>query len=146
MMASQASMQHILFMTISISCTNACLHTSSVHYGTPTLNGWSKHQTHIPLTKKMYFLSCLLHYDMRVANVMRYVGHNYTRAYRNILNRVEAMKHLVNPDLLQHYMRAVTIGAPVQFNNSTTRKNALLHWQMGNHPSVIQNMTRSSRR
>ena len=32
----------------------------------------------------------------------------------------------------------MTIGAPAQFNNSTTRENTLLHWRMGNHPSIIQ--------
>jgi hypothetical protein len=107
---------------------------SSLH--TPNTN-WME-QTHIPLTKKMHFLSCLLHYDMRVADVMQYAGHNYTGAYRDIPNRIETIKHLVDPDLLQHYIRVMTIGAPAQFNNSTTRENTLLHWRMGNHPSIIQ--------
>ena len=41
-------------------------------------------QTHIDPVKKKAFLACLMHYNMDGASVMRYVGHNYTAAHRNI--------------------------------------------------------------
>lgn len=55
------------------------------------------------------------------------------------------IKHLVDPDLIQHYIRVMISGVPAQFNKSTTKENTLLHWWMGNHPSIIENITRSSR-
>lgn len=94
-------------------------------------------QTCTPYQEHAY-LSCILHYDMHITNVMRYAGHNHTGAYHDISNWIETIKHLVDPDFLQHYIRVMNIGAPAQFNNSTTQEKTLLYWQMGNHPSIIQ--------
>jgi hypothetical protein len=95
-------------------------------------------QTSLPPTRKRDFLACLLHYDMRVADVMRFAGTEYTGAYRDISHRLSRLQGLVDPDLLSHYIRIMTVGAPAQFHGHSSRENALLHWRMGNHPSIQQ--------
>ena len=41
-------------------------------------------QTKLSATRSYAFLPCLLHYDLSVANVVRFLGNNYTGAYRDI--------------------------------------------------------------
>lgn len=96
-------------------------------------------QKEIPTKKIQMFMACLFHYDLSLPNVMRYVGGNYTAAYRNITQMVEKMKGLVDDDLLTLYIRSMTVGAPVHMNAESSRENALLYWRKGNHPSVATN-------
>ena len=62
-------------------------------------------QTEIPDNRIKLFMACLFHFDLSVANVMRYVGKNYTGAYRNVEASVEKMRGLINDDLLAHVER-----------------------------------------
>ena len=73
------------------------------------------------------FMACLFFYDLRVANVMRYVGNNYTAEYRNVTKMIERIRGLVDNDLIGHYIRVMTVGAPAHFNYECTRENSLLH-------------------
>lgn len=93
-------------------------------------------QEQIPPERAYAFLACLLHYDGRVGDVMRYASNNYTGEYRKVTERVEKLRHLVDDDLLARYIRVMTTGAPAHFNTETTRDNAMLHWRMGNHSSI----------
>ena len=60
-------------------------------------------------------MACLFHYDLSVANVMRYVGNNYTGGYRNIKASVKQVKDLVDDDLITMYARVMTLGVPTHF-------------------------------
>lgn len=46
-------------------------------------------QKETPKERVRLLLACLLHYDGRVGDVMRYLGGNYTAEYRDINNRIE---------------------------------------------------------
>lgn len=93
-------------------------------------------QKEIPKERVKMFMACLFHFDLSVANVMRYVGNNYTAGYRDVYKMVDRMRGLVDEDLLDHFVRVMLVGAPAHFNAETSRENFLLHWREGNHPSV----------
>ncbi len=100
-------------------------------------------QTEIPDNRIKLFMACLFHFDLSVANVMRYVGKNYTGAYRDVEASVERMRGLVDDDLLAHYARVMTFGAPSHFVAEATRENTLLHWRKNNHPSIMQDLDKT---
>jgi hypothetical protein len=77
-------------------------------------------QESIPFTRNMAFLACLLHYDLRVSEVMRFAGNNYTGAYRQPHDRLLQIDGLVDSDLLNHYIRVMHTGAPTIFNALTS--------------------------
>jgi len=97
-------------------------------------------QQEIPRDRVQMFMACLFHYDLSVANVMRYIGNNYTGGYRTVEQMVDRMRGLVDDDLLTQYIRVMTVGAPAHFNAETSRENAMLHWREGNHKSISQNL------
>ena len=94
-------------------------------------------QTCLSETRAYAFLACLLHYDLSIANVVRFLGNNYTGAYRNITSITTQLKHLgLHESLIAQYTRVMTMGCPNHFTGSTTRANALLYWRNGNHTSI----------
>ena len=94
-------------------------------------------QTAIPPAKQYAMLACLFHYDLNTSLLMRYLGNNYTGAYRDIDNIVSTLYKLkVSPDLINKYTRVMLTGCPNHFVADTTRANALLHWRLRNHPSI----------
>ena len=95
-------------------------------------------QERIPPCRAYNFLACLLHYNGRVGDVMRYASNNYTGEYRNVTERVKGLRGLVDEDLLTRYIRIMTTGAPALFITDTTRENAMLHWRRGNHSSIAE--------
>lgn len=98
-------------------------------------------QKEIPQDRIDMFMACLFHFDLSVANVMRYVGNNYTGSYRDVEKAVEKMQELgVDDDLITMYVRVMVLGAPAHMVAESTHENAVLHRRMGNHPSVDQNI------
>ena len=98
-------------------------------------------QDEIPLSKVKMFMACLFHYDLSVANVMRYVGDEYTGGYRDVQETIEILKeHGIDEYLLELYARVMLVGAPAHFNYESSRENALLHWRKGNDKSIRANM------
>eukprot|EP00956_Cyclotella_meneghiniana_P006579 scaffold8699_cov86-Cyclotella_meneghiniana.AAC.1 len=95
-------------------------------------------QTEIPKHKSITTLACLLHYDGRVSDVMRFASNNYTAEYRTIQERIKKLEGLVEPELLKRYYDVMTLGAPIEFTAETTRANAMLHLAHGNHPSIAK--------
>ncbi|KAL7503807.1 hypothetical protein ACHAXN_001547 [Cyclotella atomus] len=93
-------------------------------------------QQEIPHERVIKFLACLLHYDGRVGNVIRFASNNYTAEHRNIPERIKLLKGLVEPDLLARYIRVMTMGAPTKFNAETTRDNTMLYLSRGNNSSI----------
>jgi hypothetical protein len=90
---------------------------------------WESQNT-IPKDRAINFLACLLLYDGRVADVMRYAGNNYTGSYRNIHERIIRIRQLVeDDDFISRYIKVMTTGAPSKFKAESTRKNAMLHWR-----------------
>lgn len=95
-------------------------------------------QKAIPQDRVKKLLACLLHYDGRVADVMRYLGGNYTAEYRNVKERMKRLEGLVDRELLDRYEQLMSTGAPSKFVAETTRQNAELYRTRGNHPSIVE--------
>ena len=96
-------------------------------------------QTMISRSKSYAFLACLLHFDLDTSLLMRYLGNNYTGAYRNTHKVIKTLRHYkINTNLIDQYMRVITIGCPNHFVAETSRANALHYWRQGNHSSINQ--------
>ena len=98
----------------------------------------------IPADRLNMFLACLIHFDLDVANVMRYAGNNYTAGYRDVEGATARMRGLgIDEDLLTHYARIMLVGAPAHFVAEASREDAMLHWRMGNHSSILNDMEKT---
>ena len=97
---------------------------------------WATQPT-IPPAKQYAMLACLFHYDLDTSFLMRYLGNNYTGAYREVSLVADTLrKHKVTHSLIDKYVRVMVTGCPNHFVANTTRANALLHWRLRNHPSI----------
>jgi hypothetical protein len=104
--------------------------------GSPGTLDWDKQQS-LDRNKAYAFLACLLHYNLSVASTIRFLGTNYTGAYRDILSIIESLhSHGIAETLISHYARIMTMGCPNHLNVSTSCDNAHLYWRKGNHPSI----------
>ena len=82
-------------------------------------------------------LACLLHYNMDVSLLMRYLGGNYTGAHRDTDRTARVLRqHGISEDLIAQYKRVMDTGCPRIFNTTITRENALKYWRAGNNPSI----------
>jgi hypothetical protein len=91
----------------------------------------------IPLVKQASMMACLLHYDLDTSLLMRFLGNNYTGAYRHVSDVTAILHHRRTPPvLIAKYIRVMTTGCPAKFVADSTRVNALLHWRMLNHTSI----------
>jgi hypothetical protein len=86
-------------------------------------------------------MAYFLYYNLDTSLLMRYLGNNYTGAYRVIQDTVRILMHHNTPERLIHnYVRVMTTGCPAKFVGNSTRTNALLHWQRLNHPSIREKL------
>ena len=100
-------------------------------------------QTTISLDKRLAMMACLFHFNMDVGLLMRYLGNNYTGSYRQVMSTVATLNaHDIDPDLIQHYIRVMTVGCPNIFVAKTTRANAVEYWRAGNNPSIKRNLAK----
>jgi hypothetical protein len=86
--------------------------------------------------KAYAFLACLLHYNLSVAHMIRFLRNNYTGEYHDIQSIVASLRAHGTASLIAHYSRVMTLGCLNHFNATTTHANALLYWRQGNHPSI----------
>ena len=93
-------------------------------------------QTSLSPLKIKAMTAALFHYNLSVANLMRWLGNNYTGAHRDIQYIVQRISPHVDPDLVQRLVRVLQSGAPTHFNAETSRENVLKYWRHGNNPSV----------
>ena len=97
---------------------------------------WHTQRTISPV-KQAAMMACLLHYQLDTSLLMRFLGNNYTGAYRLVHDTVRVLHHHNTPDrLIRNYVRVMTTGCPAKFVSGSTRANALLHWRLLNHPSI----------
>ena len=94
-------------------------------------------------TRSRAMMAALLHYDLDVSALIRYLGNNYTGEYRlpnisavaNILTKYNIPQYLID-----QYQRVLVQGCPAHFVADTTRDNALEYWRGGNNPSINANL------
>lgn len=67
---------------------------------------------------------------------MRFLGNNYTGAHRDVNKIATILRKHVPEDLVEKYIRVMTVGCPAKFNYETTRENAFHYWKQGNNPSI----------
>jgi len=89
---------------------------------------WSS-QTMISRSKSYAFLACLIHFDLDTSLLMRYLGNDYTGACRNTHKVIKTLwQYKINTNLIDKYMRVITIGCPNHFVAETSQANALHYW------------------
>ncbi len=129
---------HPLLSHLLSACTN--LRTYNFLWLSEYNPDWAS-QIKLSDTKAYAFLACLLHYDLIIANVVRFLGNNYTGGYRDISNITTQLRCLgLNETLIARYEKVMTVGCPNHFNATSTRDNALLYWRKGNHTSVASRL------
>lgn len=85
--------------------------------------------------------ACLLHYNLDTSMLMRYLGNNYTGAYRKVDEIVKQLRELrITEALIEKYIHVMLTGCPNHFVAGTTRANALLHWRMCNGPTIARKL------
>ena len=86
-------------------------------------------------------MACLLHYNLDVSLLMRYLGGNHTGAHRDVQATAKILlEHDIDAELVRHYVRVMTVGCPRIMNADISRENALQYWRAGNNPSVKANL------
>lgn len=91
--------------------------------------------------KQEAMTACLFHYNLDTSMLMRYLGNNYTGAYRQVDEIVKKLRALkITESLTEKYVRVMLTGCPNHFVAETTRANALLHWRMRNGPTVAKKL------
>lgn len=94
-------------------------------------------QPHIDTDKMTAMTACLLHFNLDSSLLMRYLGNNYTGAYRQVNDIVTRLRALhIDEELISKYTRVMLTGCPNRFVAETTRENALLHWRHRNGPTI----------
>jgi hypothetical protein len=98
-------------------------------------------QTAISEESRKAMMACLFHYDLDVSLLMRYLGGNYTGVYRDIPKTVRILReHNISDDLIEKYIRVMTVGCPISMNVEISRDNALQYWRGGNNESIKKNL------
>jgi hypothetical protein len=104
-----------------------------------TLTKYNKNyasQTEIPVSRVKNFLAAAIHYDLHIPSVYRYIGGNYTAAYRDIPEILSHIKNVVPHDIYTDVHRIFTHGTPRIFRAESTRENFDKYRQYGNHTSI----------
>ena len=99
-----------------------------------------------PVFRELQSVShCLVEVYLHVANIIRFAGNNYTGGFCNIQKAIEKIQGKADDDLLAQYAWVMLIGAPAHFVAKSSHENAMLHWQIGNHPSVDQDLEKATK-
>ena len=102
-------------------------------------HNWHKRK-HICGETSMAMMACLLHYDLSISLLVRYLGGEYIAAHRDIDKIVETIRPHVEDYLIPHFVRVMTCGCPNVFNAESTRENSTKYWREGNNPSINKNI------
>ena len=86
-------------------------------------------------------LAALFHYNNDVGLLMRWLRGNYTGSYRHVDLMVERIRPHVDPSLIPHLVRVLTVGCPHHFNTDISGANALKYWRARNNPSIKKSLT-----
>jgi hypothetical protein len=76
---------------------------------------WKEQETLDP-DRQVALTAALLHFDLDVSLLMRYLGKNYTGEYRNVAASVATLcKHNIPEDLTAKFRRVLLTGCPNHF-------------------------------
>ena len=161
---SEASFEHCLIHIFKSNYliaedTNNLLNCHALFRHLHKMIGWSKNidfsdiKRHIPdyqdqksikTDRVKLFLAALLHYDLDVPTLIRYLGGNYTGEYRNVEDIVAILNEAkCDPTIISDLERIFRIGCPMKMNAFSTKKNFLDFFRYGNHTSIKQNIEKT---
>ena len=97
-------------------------------------------QTEIPTRLLDLRLACLMHYDMDVATMIRFMGGNYIAAHRNPSQILSNIQGIVPEDVYDDVKRILTFGAPTKFIGTGTYSEFKRYQNFGNFPNLERNL------
>ena len=90
------------------------------------------------------FLAALLHYELDIPTLIRYLGGNYTANYRNTNRTIQISEDTkCPPKVISDLKKIFTLGCPMKMIASSSRKNFLDFLRYGNHKSIYQNLDKT---
>ena len=103
-------------------------------------------QTSINTTRVQKMLASLIHYDMDVPTVIRFLGNNYTGEYRDSKSIVKTLTDTnCDEEIINDLQRLFEIGAPNKLNASSSHKFFLEFFRYGNHSSILKNIDKTTK-
>ena len=105
-----------------------------------------RQQTSIAPSRVRLFLAALLHFNLSVPSLIRYLGGNHTSAWRDIPALMSYLKSMIPDHNLSDLRRVLQVGCPAVLNATTSRSNFLDYWRYGNHSTIASyhdNLVRS---
>ena len=85
-------------------------------------------QQQIPFSRIMKFTAAALHYNFHIPSVIRYIGNNYTAAFRDVKKVLNRVKDIVPPHICKDLERIFKTGAPRYMVAESSRDNFLTYW------------------
>ena len=95
-----------------------------------------RQQTSIAPSWVCLFLAALLHFNLSVPSLIRYLGGNHTSAWRDIPALMSYLKSMIPDHDLSDLRRVLQVGCPAVLNATTSRSNFLDYWRYGNHSTI----------
>ena len=103
-----------------------------------------QNQKSIDPNRVKLFLAALLHYELDVPTLIRYLGSNYTGAYRDIDRMLCTLKQSgCDPEIVSDLENIFKVGCPMKMNASSTWNNFLDFLRYGNHTSIDHNVAKT---
>ena len=93
---------------------------------------WDK-RTHLEHERRAMTTACLLHYNMEIPVVVRYLGGPHVASLRNVPHILQTVKPFLNPTLFQSLHRILTMGTPAYCVAHSTDENYRDYCSYGNH-------------
>lgn len=93
----------------------------------------------VKLERTNMMTAAMLHYNGRVADVVRFIGGEHVSAHRDVPATMARLRGIVDEDVLDDLERIFTIGVPAFVNAYSTQENLRQQVQYGNHKSVTEN-------
>ena len=98
-------------------------------------------QEEITSTRKQLLAACLLHYDLHIPSVIRYLDGEYTANFRRVEETLAVLrKHDCPEALVDELERIILVGCPNHMNAEGTRENFMQYLKYGNHTTISANL------
>ena len=102
---------------------------------------WESQQA-IDRDRQVAYTAILLHYDLDVSSLMRYLGNNFTGEHRNWEATAQRLRECHIPEeMITKYRRVAQVGCPAHFVTETSRDNALLYLRQRNGPTIARKLS-----
>ena len=101
-------------------------------------------QENIDTNRMKKFLAAMLHYDLDVSTLIRFLGGNYTGEYRNVSKTINILrKSNCDEKIITDLGKILMKGCPNKFVTHTSHKNLMRFFKYGNHKSIQENLKKT---